>query len=151
MPTDAEWAWFAGLFDGEGAVTVHVAGKPPATIMHRGKLAINMTDEDTLARVRALFGGYIGKVQNTRVGRACWVWQSSGRDAAELARNMTRYSVTKRRRLEFIVQLYDEWPPRQQVGIAPAEFNRRQRIRDEILRINDRTNKNKRVIELVPE
>lgn len=49
MATDTEIAWFAGLFEGEGYVSL----LPGQGI----RIGISMTDEDVLIKVHSVFGG----------------------------------------------------------------------------------------------
>ena len=47
---DLEWAWLAGLLEGEGSFMAPVPSKPNTPI-----ISLHMTDEDIVARVAAMF------------------------------------------------------------------------------------------------
>lgn len=50
MPTDSEVAWAAGLFEGEGCITLSGASRSP-------RLKISMTDADVVLRFARIVGG----------------------------------------------------------------------------------------------
>ncbi len=51
-PTLIDYAWFAGLFEGEGSIIVRKDGKGSKVRLHMG-----MTDYDVLQKVHSVFGG----------------------------------------------------------------------------------------------
>ena len=84
-PSTVELAWLAGLLEGEGTfgmITCRKGGKA----YRYPKIAVNMTDEDIIARVARLFGTGVYKMPPVvRNGRACkqqWRAQISGYEAA---------------------------------------------------------------------
>ena len=90
---DIDLAWFTGLFDGEGCVTV---AKSQGGYIAR--LIIQMCDKSTLDRVQRLFGGNVSKCSPPKSPNhsQAWVWTlgvSGG--ALELAEAMLYHSVTK--------------------------------------------------------
>lgn len=78
MPTNEELAWFAGLFEGEGWISVsyrHNASRTkrkPYYLMIR--MSIKMTDLDTLEKVHALFGGGLASTKVPDNRKPCWTW-----------------------------------------------------------------------------
>ena len=72
--TNAEVAWCAGLFEGEGCITL--GGNCP-------RLQVNMTDKDVLDKFHALIGlgrltGPHGKGSKYPNAKPYWVWRCSG-------------------------------------------------------------------------
>jgi len=96
---DTELHWIAGIFEGEGTFAFS-HGKPKG-------LSIQMTDKDTLDRVRELAGGNIcvTKKQEDHY-KDCWKWQIYGASAVSLAREIEPILMSRRkaRCREFIEQ-----------------------------------------------
>ena len=84
---DAHIAWAAGLFEGEGTITL---------CSGRARLAIKMTDEETVLRFYKTIGA--GKVYGPYPNRAgekdgyarsdYWLWLVEGKEAAEVAMSL---------------------------------------------------------------
>lgn len=74
--TDCEIAWAAGLFEGEGCITICKRECRPTA-------RINMTDEDVIRRFHAIVG--IGKVygpyQSAGNRKPYWTWYARQADA----------------------------------------------------------------------
>lgn len=93
-------AYAAGLFDGEGTVRIQTTGGIA--------LEIQMTDEEPVDRMEALFGGT--KKKEGRAldsGRTAYRWSVYGENAVNAATEMLPYSVNKRRQLEVILSYFD--------------------------------------------
>jgi hypothetical protein len=81
---DAHTAWAAGLFEGEGTITRSNG---------RARLAIKMTDEETVRRFHKTVGaGVVYGPYPNRAGerdgyprRDYWLWLVEGKQAAEIA------------------------------------------------------------------
>lgn len=85
--SDATWAWFAGLFEGQGSAAYH------RTARHRVRLQVKTTDEDVVQLTRSRVGGTVfGPYQYTyRDGVArkpYWIWASDGLDPSRVAAAM---------------------------------------------------------------
>jgi hypothetical protein len=78
MASDEDLAWFAGLFEGEGCINICYRPNPskksrkPYYLMTR--LAIKMTDLDTLEKVHSLFGGGLVPTKVPAGRKPCWTW-----------------------------------------------------------------------------
>jgi hypothetical protein len=78
MPTAEELAWFAGLFEGEGWVSIAYrpnhskSSHKPYYLMTR--MSIKMTDLDTLQKVHSLFGGGLVSTKVPSGRKPCWTW-----------------------------------------------------------------------------
>ena len=80
----ATWAWFAGLFEGQGSAAYH------RTARHRVRLQVKTTDEDVAQLAHSRVGGKVfGPYQYTyRDGVArkpYWIWASDGLDPSRVA------------------------------------------------------------------
>jgi hypothetical protein len=74
--TEAEWAWCAGLFEGEGCITFEAK-----TAI---RLAINMTDRDVPERLDSLWpspgGVRLMRMTEAERPKPMWHWRISSRD-----------------------------------------------------------------------
>jgi hypothetical protein len=78
-PTDAEIAWAAGLFEGEGSCSIQwVKGRAYAS------MSMMLTDDDVLYRFRDLIGGRVSMAME-RGGntKPIWSWRLYGRNKIE--------------------------------------------------------------------
>jgi hypothetical protein len=109
--SEATWAWFAGLFEGQGSAVYH------RTARHRVRLQFRSTDEDVvrLAQSRVggkVFGPYQYRYRDGIERKAFWIWVSDGLDPAHVAAEMWPWLGARRRsRLrELSVGPYDTPP-----------------------------------------
>lgn len=95
MSTEAEVAWAAGIFEGEGCITWHGGGRP--------MLAVNMTDEDVLRRFADVVGG---KVYGPCQGKGA-TWKP-----------YFRWYVQGNERTERVLALFQPWLGRRRTARA---------------------------------
>lgn len=82
VPTEEDWAWFAGIFEGEGYVTGYRKGSGSRS-PHRGfYVGVTQKDRWLLDRLSRLFGG--GVYTHGKTG--CFRWGLWGHRGAELMR-----------------------------------------------------------------
>ena len=107
-------AYLAGLFDGEGCITYkqrteHRKGKPKAYKFWNIRIEINMIDKDTIDYVHKKLGcgsrDYRKPYSHQNHGQ--YRWRCSHRDAWEVAKALVPYSITKRDKLQQIVDHYE--------------------------------------------
>jgi hypothetical protein len=87
----AEWAWLAGLFEGEGCI--YFRSKNGVT------LSVEMTDEDIIHRIYDI--AKVGTIQTRKATdakhKASWVWSVSGRHGVRLVLGHISQYFGKRR------------------------------------------------------
>ncbi len=86
-PSDADIAWAAGLFEGEGCFYVGNPKGPDGKRRARPQMNISMCDEDVLVRFKAIVGGghlLKLKYRKSEAHRPLWKWQTQSR--GEIAR-----------------------------------------------------------------
>lgn len=109
MPTDAEWAWAAGLFEGEGCVFLSIGRRTQRSLI------VNMTDEDVLRRFHAIVGcGSLFSVKEHATWQPNWKpqWRWSASRWSDIRELHERFSpwLGERRRAKFVELLAH--PPR---------------------------------------
>ena len=88
----ADLAWAAGFFDGEGCVRVHHSKGDS----YRLALSVSQADERPLLHLRNILGGRINDKSPARPNRRRqWQWAASTREAASALRAMLPYLVLK--------------------------------------------------------
>lgn len=98
-PTDAEVAWAAGLFEGEGCTSL--VRRPFGKGNSQMSLSLATTDEDVLRRFHEIVGvGFIsGPVQRNKPGcKPFWTWRCSAQTDAHVLIETFRPWLGKRRR-----------------------------------------------------
>jgi hypothetical protein len=95
-PSAAAWAWFAGLFEGQGTAVHHRSAR------HRVRLQIKSSDEDVvkLAHSRVggnVFGPYQYRYRDGIERKAFWVWVSDGLDPRDVAAEIWPWLGERRR------------------------------------------------------
>ena len=94
--SEATWAWFAGLYEGEGSVVYHRSSR------HRVRFQLKSTDEDVVRFAAQRIGGNVfGPYQYTyRDGLArkpFWIWVSDGLDPRRVAEGIWPWLGQRRR------------------------------------------------------
>jgi len=107
-------AYLAGLFDGEGCITYkqyleHRKGKPRAYKYWRIRIEINMTDRKTIAFVMRSFkcGALDYRPPYPHQNYGQYRWRCSHRDAYGVAKAIVPYAITKRDKLQTIIDHYE--------------------------------------------
>ena len=106
-------AYLAGLFDGEGCITYrqrseHRKGKLKAYDFWNIRIEINMIDKDTIDYVHKILGcgstDHRPAYPHQNYGQ--YRWRCSHRDALQVAKVLIPYSITKRDKLQQIIDHY---------------------------------------------
>jgi hypothetical protein len=88
-------AWAAGLFEGEGCITLVHKDKP-----YNYRLVLSMSDRDVVERFAGLFGGKVYKVQPPRFKphwQTQWAWHATGIRMREVLVQLAPYFGERRR------------------------------------------------------
>jgi len=89
-----EYAWLAGIIDGEGSIIIYHAHKD---YLHRLKLQIRMTHRPTLEKISAITGIKFRRVRENHSRRKPYFgWEVSGETAASILRRCLSTLTTKR-------------------------------------------------------
>ena len=108
-------AYLAGLFDGEGCITYkqrleHRKGKPKAYKFWYIRIEINMIDKDAIDYIHETFecGSRAYRKPYPHQNYGQYRWQCSHRDALKVAKALIPYSITKKDKLQKIVDHYED-------------------------------------------
>ena len=101
QPTDAEIAWCAGLFEGEGNIgSEHKPGPRHKGGRFEPRLGIRMTDEDCLLAFQAIMGGRLGGPHsnpNRPNEKPYWAWRVTSWDDFKRIGDLMRPWLKSRR------------------------------------------------------
>jgi hypothetical protein len=78
---EADHAWAAGFFDGEGSLDLKQASKASTNsrVRFQPRLVVGQTKREPLDKLRSLYGGNIRLRRSQRPGqKACWAWELTG-------------------------------------------------------------------------
>lgn len=124
------YAWAAGLFEGEGCVTIV---KQKSRIRRDGtpcrpegyrypRLCMSLTDEDVLRRFAVIMGGTIrGPYCNAKNRKPIWNWQASGDDALRGATLL--FPFLGNRRLKRLIEVFGPIKSAIAAGFDPTALN----------------------------
>ena len=109
QPKEAELAWFAGLFDGEGCISLVHRSRPANRQTRSLHIRIGMTNFQTLEKVKEIWGLgtiylYPRKVSKDGcVRKPLWAWQTSANIALYILEKTLPYFVTKKAEAEVAI------------------------------------------------
>ena len=137
-------AYVAGVFDGEGSVSV---SKAPPNKSHGRKnphfnllVAITNCNAEMLLFAQKLFGGNFHARKNIRLGanHVCYAWQLNCWQAHRFLSAIYPYLIAKKRVAELGIQYQENIaiPWDRHKGLAVEEVAKRQWYHDEIKRYN---------------
>ena len=139
--TDLEWAYLAGLFDGEGCVSVAYRQAKPAAFPLM--LAICNTHPAFARWCKERFGGHVHRYQRSREGRRrqdYWEWKISGNaKVPKVLWGMFPYLVIKREQAITAVTLArlcrTQWAGRTSRALPALAIEARQVLRHQLSRL----------------
>ena len=104
MTTNENLAYFAGLFDGEGSVSVSRNKTKFNSIGYHSKLSIGNTDKCIIDWVIENYGGYMFTVHRNGRNDDRWKdiyvwWKNMNKDDIPLVDSLIKYSIIKKERL----------------------------------------------------
>lgn len=98
MPTEQEFAYAAGLFDGEGTIDMK----------DRVRMAVKMTDREPIEALVDILGGHFYQWKNTKSGRPTYEWRAAGWEGTmDTIFSIRNYVVGKRRQLDVVGNYYE--------------------------------------------
>lgn len=103
---DAEKAYFAGLFDGEGCI--HISVHPPhgegKNVYHCLQVIISNTDVDIINYLHATFGGYVHLLSPRPRHRHCYEWVLRSRRARLFLECLLPFLRIKKEQAELAIE-----------------------------------------------
>lgn len=118
MASEVERAWFAGIIDGDGCITMNSPGSSAAAAnkQRRPLVVIDSTDMEILEEVQRLYGGSLVRKPKAREHhRQAWSWRLYGADLIlALLREVLPFMhcTSKRGRAQMLVDEYKTVTPR---------------------------------------
>jgi hypothetical protein len=101
MPSRTDYAWAAGIIDGEG--TIAMTRQRPGvnkrtTLGFQVRITVVMTHRSTIRRLRRLFGGLVAPAAKPRSSKhkPAYRWYAGDVLAEAVLKKITRYMITKR-------------------------------------------------------
>lgn len=134
--TEAEKAYAAGFFDGEGSVSIESRRlKGLSTISWRISVKISQDVREPLELLQEIWGGSIMQRPRRANGKVGFQWACHTRNADRFMRDIASFALVKRREILLAIEyrdgvLTDKRPGRR--GISQEETDRRMLLQDKI-------------------
>jgi len=100
MPADFDWAYLAGIIDGEGCISVAITRNGAYYL----QLRISQKNKGDLKKLQTKFGGRLNSNSNTQSYQLHWY----GRDAEPILRNILPYLIWKKDEAELAIAFIDQ-------------------------------------------
>jgi hypothetical protein len=120
---DADLAYWAGLFDGEGCVLI-ARGRNPGrkVVQHWLTVSVSNTDLDVLRELGERFGGSIATDRTRKPHwHTCYHWHTSGRIAAAFLSAILPFARVKRAQIELALAFQSSLDGRARTAEVQAE------------------------------
>lgn len=136
-----DYRYVAGLFDGEGSVSIATSKRPSGRPYFYMRVRINMANRNIIEQLHKAYGGCVVKTRpKGGVGHPIYNWQLSGRGAKSFLLGIREHSICKREvidiGLEFISTLgVDAYS---QGGVSDKINRRRSMLRELLMALNKR-------------
>lgn len=97
QPSEGELGWAAGIFDGEGSLTLANRLDSKGNVRGSVRLSVGATDRAMIDRLQALFGGpaWDGGPPRQEGWKRVWLWHVSGRAVGIILKMIRPYVVVK--------------------------------------------------------
>lgn len=97
--SETQAAYFAGLFDGEGCVMIHVRDRVTSLT-----LTVTNSDLRPLTRLKLIYGGSIWPMPQVEGRRPVWAWRISGRKSLAFVHDILPYTIIKSEQLQLFFE-----------------------------------------------
>jgi hypothetical protein len=124
------YAYVAGLFDGEGHVSIAIE-KPSKerrriTRSHSLRLTVTNTNYEVIHWLQGQFGGHISEYQKRERSRRCWAWRLNGNQACVFLMQIRKYLRIKAEHAEIAINFQTtKLKTRSNRSPSPEELERR--------------------------
>lgn len=108
MSKETEYAWAAGIIDGEGYIGM-TKNKPGVnrriTISFQIRISVRMTHRDTIEKLHSLFGGTfkVCNLRNKTKWKCCYEWYAGDKCTINVLTLVLPYLVTKKSQAELVL------------------------------------------------
>ena len=143
-PTETDYAWAAGIIDGEGCIAMtraKVGVNRRKTESFQVRISVRMTHGDTIRRLHELFGGTFKRARSRDPLRhkSTFEWFVGDLATETTLRLVTPFLITKRSQAELVLKYRAECCPPINGGIcAPVLVQRRRRDFDRLPSLNNK-------------
>lgn len=143
-PQEAELdlVWAAGLFDGEGCITLHWRTSNACWVV---QTSLAMTHEESVRRFASIIGvGNVNRVREaTATARAIWSWSTASKQVEIALNRLVPYLFTKAPQAQLALEARSLQFHRGGRGVPPSTLERMAEIAQRISQLNGLQNKRK--------
>jgi hypothetical protein len=115
-------AYFAGIIDGEGCVSIRKAecNRFEKSPRYSARITVGNTSRDLIEQLFLTFGGAVTYRFGTTKKRPCWLWSLQSRKAREVIRAVRPYLVVKQHQADLLAEFVDNFESFK--GARPGHF-----------------------------
>lgn len=134
--TETQKAYLAGIFDGDGCVSIVKSNKPPYGMYHQLAVMFTQSSLPYLEAIREIAG--VGKIyEQTGVtklkrNRSAYIWRIPSRAGAILIEELLPYLIRKRRQAEIAVEFQNTMTNSGGAGTPDEVIENRESLYEEI-------------------
>ena len=105
---DTDLAYYAGLFDGEGAITLHPTqiSTPNQRKTYFLSLHVTFTDEEPILELQTAFGGNLFTYEGSKNNKTAYRWVVTRNKAQDFLAAILPYLRIKRHRAELALEFH---------------------------------------------
>mgnify|MGYP001617584251 CR=1 FL=1 len=135
----AEWAWLAGILDGEGSIRIE---RPRGHKLGAIRIAVRMASLETIERCREIT--HVGSLYEPPVPdnrQKLYQWQICGKAPIGVLRHCLPFMVTKQQQAQLALEygeLVQNYHPAPGKPVPGGIVARREVLRDKMLQLNKR-------------
>ena len=139
---DKNLIYIAGLFDGEGHVSIPISKRRGQTPQYWLQIGITNRDKNLLENVQKILGvGHINideRKDNPTKARICYRWIANSQEAAKVLTKILPYLRTKRKQAELGIMFQSKLVRRQfrYNPLTEGELYERQRMKEKLENLN---------------
>lgn len=121
MASKLDYAWAAGIVDGEGAISMtraRVGVNRRTTPSFQVRISVRMTHEPTIRRLHAIFGGTVtvAKARDTERHKPAFGWYAGDLLTVEALKKIRPYMTTKKKQAELVLEYRERCCPPRRLG-----------------------------------
>lgn len=125
--------YVAGLFDGEGYVTIDVSTHRSGRKYHRVIVSIANTDRRPLDKLLSQYGGFL--TNQPSKGKRAWRWSTSNKTAIEFLKNIYPHLIIKKEQASVAILYGTRHGGYKGRSLSVSEIEDREMLRHAILRL----------------
>ena len=125
---EIEYAYLAGIIDGEGAIFITRDLFSTKNPVYRAEIRVGMIDEKPIKRLHVAFGGTALLEKSYHHKRPMWRWLGSNREVLKFClTTLLPYLDVKKEQAKLVLEFNDRFPRRNGHWAIPGQIEEKER------------------------